>query len=252
MGTKVGIVILGDEVLKAEVREANIAHMLPLLNEWGADVRFCAILPDETDVVARALESWLGETDLLVLTGGIGPTPDDITRDAVARAAGVPLVVHPEAKAALEAFYGEALNEYRMLMAKVPRGAVLIPNPVSAAPGFYVARMAAFPGIPRLLREMFGWVRPLVSGPRGSRVTLVTAAPESGFAGFMKDAMARFPDVSVGSYPVMEGAYHVRVVFRAASFGRAAACADAFSERLAGRGWKILAREEEHGDAAPE
>ncbi len=252
MGTKVGIAVLGDEVLKGEVREENLAYMLPLLNAWGADVRFCAILPDETEVVARALSSWLGETDLIVLTGGIGPTPDDITRDAVARAAGVPLVVHPEAKAALEAFYGESLNPYRMLMAHVPQGAVLIPNPRSGAPGFFVGRMAAFPGIPRLLREMFGWLRPLVEGPRRSRVIVTTGAPESAFAGIMKDVMEAFPDVSVGSYPVLGAGYRARLVFRAVSFGRAAACAGVFTDRLAETGWTILGREEEHGDVAPE
>ncbi|MBM2828657.1 MAG: competence/damage-inducible protein CinA, partial [Actinobacteria bacterium] len=102
MARRVGVVILGDEVLSAEIREANLAYMLPLLNEWGAEVALCAILPDDIEVVVRHLRAYLDEVDLLVLTGGIGPTPDDITREAVARVAGVPLVVHPDAKAALE------------------------------------------------------------------------------------------------------------------------------------------------------
>ncbi|MCL5885095.1 MAG: competence/damage-inducible protein A [Deltaproteobacteria bacterium] len=156
MGKKVGVVILGDEVLKAEIREANLAFLLPLLNEWGAEVALCAILPDDIDVVVRHLRAYLKEVDLLVLTGGIGPTPDDITREAVARVAGVPLAVHPGAKALLSEYYKDRMNEYRMLMAQVPEGASLIPNPVSAAPGFCIAGMAAFPGIPRLLHEMIG------------------------------------------------------------------------------------------------
>ena len=84
MAKRVGIVILGDEVLKAEIRESNIAYMLPVLNRWGAEVILCAILPDDVSTVVRHLRSYLDEVDLLILTGGIGPTPDDITREAVA------------------------------------------------------------------------------------------------------------------------------------------------------------------------
>lgn len=248
MAKRVGVVILGDEVLKAEIREANLAFLLPLLNDWGAEVALCAILPDDVDVVARHLKAYLAEVDILVLTGGIGPTPDDITREAVAKAAGVPLVVHPDALAALSEYYKDRMNEYRMLMAQVPQGAALIPNPVSAAPGFCIAGMAAFPGIPRLLREMIGWLRPMVEGRKKSRVTLYGKAPESAFAGIMKEAMDAFPEVSVGSYPMLEGEYRVRVVFRAGAFSRAAGCADFFAAGLKSAGWEVSRREEERGD----
>jgi molybdenum cofactor synthesis domain-containing protein len=248
MAKRVGIVILGDEVLKAEIREANLAFLLPLLNEWGAEVALCAILPDDIDVVVRHLRAYLEEVDFLVLTGGIGPTPDDITREAVARVAGVPLAVHPGAKALLSEYYKDRMNEYRMLMAQVPEGASLIPNPVSAAPGFCIARMAAFPGIPRLLHEMIGWLRPLVEGRRKSRVTLFCKAPESAFAGIMKEAMDAFPNVGVGSYPMLEGEYRVRVVFRADGFTHASGCADFFADRLLSTGWEVSRREEERGE----
>lgn len=247
MATRVGIVILGDEVLKGEIVEGNIGYMLPLLNGWGAEVRFCAILPDDVGVVARHLSLGLEQADLLVLTGGIGPTPDDITRDAVARVAGVRLVVHPEARAALERYYGDRMNPARMIMATVPEGATLIPNPVSAAPGFFVARMAAFPGIPRLLREMFGWIRPLVAGRPKSRVTLYGRTPESAYAAIMAEVMGEFPDVQVGSYPVLDGDYKVRVVFRADDPARAAECADRFSVMLSGAGFAMERRVEERG-----
>ncbi len=248
MAKRVGIVVLGDEVLKAEVSEANIAFMLPLLNEWGAEVVLCAILPDHVPTVVRHLRAYLEETDLLILTGGIGPTPDDITRDAVAQAAGVPLVVHPDAKAALQAYYGDRLNAHRMLMAQVPEGATLIPNPLSAAPGFFVARMAAFPGIPRLLHEMFGWIRPHVAGKRKSRVTLLSQAPESRYAGIMGDVQGAFPDVSIGSYPTVDPEYRVRIVFRADDPARARACADAFTARLRDAGMDVARRVEEGGE----
>jgi molybdenum cofactor synthesis domain-containing protein len=249
MAKRVGIVILGDEVLKGEVREANLACMIPLLAEWGAETALCAILPDDIPVVVRHLRRYLEEVDLLVLTGGIGPTPDDITRDAVAEVAGVPLVVHPEAKAALEAYPYKGSNpDYRMLMAQVPEGATLIPNPLSPAPGFFIERMAVFPGVPSMLQAMFEWVRPMVCGSRKSRVTLYCNAPESSYAGIMKDAMTTFPGISVGSYPMTGHEYRVRVVFRGDRFHRTEACAISFTQNLARIGFEVLRREEERGD----
>ena len=251
MATRVGIVILGDEVLKGEIREANLAYMIPLLAEWGAETALCAILPDDIHVVVRHLRRFREEVDLLVLTGGIGPTPDDITREAVAEVAGVPLIVHPEAKAALEARpYKGANPEYRMLMAQVPQGATLIPNPLSPAPGFYIDRMAIFPGVPRMLQAMFEWVRPMVSGRRRSRVILYSMAPESSYAGIMKEAMTAFPDIGIGSYPMSEEEYRVRVVFRGDQFDRTDACAARFAKRLSEIGYEVPRRVEERGDDA--
>jgi molybdenum cofactor synthesis domain-containing protein len=251
MATKVGIVILGDEVLKGEIREANLAYMIPRLAEWGAETALCAILPDDIPTVVRHLRRYLEEVDLLLLTGGIGPTPDDITRDAVAEVAGVPLIVHPEAKAALEARPYKGSNpEYRLLMAHVPEGATLIPNPLSPAPGFFIHRMAVFPGVPKMLQAMLDWVKPMISGRRKSRITLYTMAPESSYAGIMKETMSEFPEVGIGSYPLSEGEYRVRVVFRGDRYERTDACAARFTELLAGIGHEVLRRVEERGDDA--
>jgi len=251
VATRVGVVVLGDEVLKGETREANLAFMLPLLNEWGAETVLCAILPDDVGTVVRHLRAYLEEVDLLILTGGIGPTPDDITRDAVAEVAGVPLVLNEEARAALESrpFKGGD-PQYRMLMAHVPEGAALIPNPLSGAPGFHIHRMAVFPGIPRLLQAMFSWVRPLVAGVRKTRITLFSMAPESSYAGIMKEIIVTYPDVAVGSYPITDGEYRVRVVFRGLGYARTAECAGRFEEKLAGAGHRVLQRLEERGDDA--
>ncbi len=251
MATRVGIVILGDEVLKGEIREANLSYMIPLLAEWGAETALCAILPDVIPVVVRHLRRIREEVDLVVLTGGIGPTPDDITRDAVAEVAGVPLIVHPEAKAALEARpYHGSNPEYRMLMAQVPLGATLIPNPISPAPGFFIDGMAVFPGVPRMLQAMFEWVKPIVSGRRASRITLYAMAPESSYAGIMRDAMTAFPEVGIGSYPMSDGEYRVRVVFRGDRFERTEACTSSFTKHLSEIGYEVLRRVEERGEDA--
>jgi molybdopterin-biosynthesis enzyme MoeA-like protein len=159
--------------------------------------------------------------------------------------------VHPEAKAALEARpYKGANPEYRMLMAQVPQGATLIPNPLSPAPGFFIDRMAVFPGVPRMLQAMFEWVKPMVSGRRKSRITLYSMAPESSYAGIMKEAMTVYPEISIGSYPLSDGEYRVRVVFRGDRFDRTEACAAAFASMLSGIGFEILRRVEERGENA--
>ncbi len=252
MAVRVGIVVLGDEVLNGETREANLAYMLPLLNEWGAETVLCAILPDKTPVVVRHLKAYLEEADLLILTGGIGPTPDDITRDAVAEVAGVPLVLNEEARQALDSspYRGGGDPRYRILMAHVPEGANLIPNPLSGAPGFHVHRMAVFPGIPVLLQAMFPWVRSLVAGGRKTRITLYSMAAESSYAGIMRELMDSYPDVGIGSYPLTEGDFRVRVVFRGDAYARTAECAGRFEKKIAGTGHRILRRDEERGDDA--
>jgi molybdopterin-biosynthesis enzyme MoeA-like protein len=137
-----------------------------------------------------------------------------------------------------------------MLMAQVPQGATLIPNPLSPAPGFFIDRMAVFPGVPRMLQAMFEWVKPRVSGRRRSRVTLYAMAPESSYAGIMREAMTAFPDVSIGSYPTSEGEYRVRVVFRGDRFDRTDACAARFTKLLSEIGYEVLRRAEERGEDA--
>jgi molybdopterin-biosynthesis enzyme MoeA-like protein len=135
-------------------------------------------------------------------------------------------------------------------MAQVPQGATLIPNPLSPAPGFFIDRIAVFPGVPRMLQAMFEWVKPMVSGRRKSRITLYAMAPESSYAGIMKEAMSASPGISIGSYPLSDGEYRVRVVFRGDRFDRTEACAAAFASMLAGIGFEVLRRVEERGDDA--
>jgi molybdopterin-biosynthesis enzyme MoeA-like protein len=110
--------------------------------------------------------------------------------------------------------------------------------------------MAVFPGVPLLLQAMFPWVKPLVAGSRKTRVSLYSMAGESSFAGIMGELMASYPDVGIGSYPLTEGGYRVRVVFRGDGYARTAECAGRFEEKLAGAGHRVLRREEERGDDA--
>lgn len=260
MATRVGIVIIGDEVLKREVVEKNVDYLLGVLNDAGADVRFVSVVPDEIDDAVAHLSFLRPRVDLVILTGGIGPTPDDLTRDIVARAAALPVVRSPEAEALLRGRYPGRINDAMLLMADVPQGSELIPNLLSTAPGFFVAGMAAFPGVPVLLQGMFPSFisslasRGLFEGRRKSKVTLRSDAPESRFAGIMRVAMDAHPKASVGSYPEQRKApgadgsrWTTRIVFRADVFKDAAACADGFASDLLALGYTIGSREEEKG-----
>jgi molybdenum cofactor synthesis domain-containing protein len=258
VATRVGIVIIGDEVLKREVVEKNVDYLLGALNDAGADVLFVSIVPDDIDDAVSHLAFLRPKADLVLLTGGIGPTPDDLTRDIVARAAGVRVVRDAAAEELLRSRYPDRVNDAMLLMADVPLGSELIPKPLSTAPGFFVGGMAAFPGIPALLQGMFPAFlaslveRGIFEGRRKAKVTLHTDAPESRYAGIMRKAMDGHATVSVGSYPEQKkipgtdvARWTTRVVFRADEFNDARACADGFEGDLLALGYTVGSREEE-------
>jgi molybdenum cofactor synthesis domain-containing protein len=217
-GVTAGLVVIGDEVLSGRTRDANTAYLGHGLNEIGIQLREVRVVSDQYDDIAHAVNELRVRFDYVFTTGGIGPTHDDITAEAVARAFGLPLEPHPEALARLERRYGPGeFNESRRRMANTPRGATLIDNPVSGAPGFQIDNVFVMAGIPRIMQAMFdGLSHRLVGGaPLGSR-TLGTSLPEGTLAGPLSALQDDYPDVRIGSYPSMgrQGG-GVRVVLRA-------------------------------------
>src|SRR3954471_9331932 len=138
-----GLVIIGDEILSGRTQDRNVAQIATWLNLQGIRLREVRIVPDSMDAIGEAVNALRGESDYLFTTGGIGPTHDDITVDAIAAALGVDVIVHPQARAALEAYYAErgGLSEARLRMARVPEAAELIANPMSGAPGIRVGNI---------------------------------------------------------------------------------------------------------------
>jgi len=162
------LIVIGNEILSGRTRDANLAFIGARLNEVGIRLAEARVIPDVEDVIVEAVNEVRRRFVYVFTTGGIGPTHDDITAASVAKAFGVPLIQNPAARALLEARYEPGmLNEARLRMANTPKGARLIENPVSTAPGFQIGNVFVMAGVPTIMRAMFEGVVPrLVGGNR--------------------------------------------------------------------------------------
>src|SRR4029079_18965352 len=151
------VLVIGDEILSGRTKDKNIGYIAEYLTNMGIDLKAVRVVPhDESEIVA-ALDALRARYTYVFTTGGIGPTHDDITADCVAKAFGVPLDVHPEAVAILKerlAKTGGELNEARLRMARIPRGAALVANKISRAPGFWIGNVITMAGIPAVMQGM--------------------------------------------------------------------------------------------------
>ena len=176
------LVVIGDEILSGRTQDKNVAQVASWLNVQGIRLAEVRVVADVEAAIVEAVNALRARNDYLFTTGGIGPTHDDITVDAVAAALGVAVVIHPEARAILERYYADkgGLNEGRLRMARVPEGAELIPNRMSGAPGIRIGNLFIMAGVPHIAAQMLDALtgtleggRPLVS------VTVGAFAPES-------------------------------------------------------------------------
>lgn len=199
-----GMVVIGDEILSGRTQDRNVAQVGSWLNVQGIRLREVRIVGDTAEAIAEAVITLRASYDYVFTTGGIGPTHDDITVDAIAKALGVEVVVHPEAREILERYYRDkgGINEGRLRMARVPEGAELIPNRVSGAPGIRWGTIFIMAGIPHITAGMLAGLtgqleggRPLVS------VTVGAFAPESEVAELLRAAEQANEGVAIGSYP---------------------------------------------------
>src|ERR1700758_3444008 len=155
MNPTAAILVIGDEILSGRTQDSNSTYIARQLAGLGIDLKEIRVVPDDQGEIVAALNGLRARYDFLFTTGGIGPTHDDITADAVARAFGVGIGYHPEAYALLEARYGaENFNDARKRMARVPDGGTLIKNTVSTAPGFRVGNVFVMAGVPAVMRAM--------------------------------------------------------------------------------------------------
>ena len=227
-GPRAALLLVGNELLSGRTRDANLAHLAARLGTRGIRVAEARIVPDVADVVVRAVNELRAAYDVLFTTGGIGPTHDDITADCIARAFGVPIGVHAEARARLERHWAERgvePNEERLRMARIPEGATLVDNDVSAAPGFRIGNVVVMAGVPRIMRSMLEHVLPTL--PEGPLVhatsVLVGGVGEGDLAAPLRALQERFPDVDLGSYPGrVDGRARVELVARGTDEARLA------------------------------
>jgi len=199
------IVIIGDEILSGRTQDTNTRAIACFLAPLGIDLKEVRVVGDVEDEIVAALNALRFRYSYVFTTGGIGPTHDDITADAVAKAFGVGIDYHPEAMALIEARFDKNpadLNRARKRMARVPLGADLIKNRVSAAPGFQVGNVFVMAGVPSIMQAMLEDVAPRLA--RGQPLVVATvSAPlaEGAVAGPLAQLQKACPSVSIGSYP---------------------------------------------------
>ena len=202
-----GLLVIGDEILSGRTKDVNIGATAEFCTDLGIDLKEVRVVSDETDDIVEAVNALRARYTYVFTTGGIGPTHDDITADAIAKAFGVALPIHPEARAMLEARWkqtGTEVNEARLRMARIPEGASLIINSVSAAPGFRIGNVHVMAGVPVIMRAMLEALVPTLKGGRKVlSVTVKAAVGEGTLGGPLGALQEQYPDVKMGSYPQM-------------------------------------------------
>jgi molybdenum cofactor synthesis domain-containing protein len=229
------ILVIGDEILSGRTKDKNIGYIAEYLTNIGIDMREVRVVPDiEADVIA-ALDALRHRYTYVFTTGGIGPTHDDITADCVAKAFGVSIDVDPRAKALLLTRIVEKdMNEARLRMARIPKGADLILNKVSAAPGFRIGNVHVMAGVPTIMQAMLDEVAPtLKTGIKMLSETIKANCREGDIGGPLGEVAKAHPDVMIGSYPFQdEGRPNTNLVVRSRDPQKLAAAKAAVEQML--------------------
>jgi len=202
------VILIGDELLSGRTQDTNLKTLAEFLNPLGVEIREARMIPDVHETIVATVNELRARHNYVFTTGGIGPTHDDITADAVAAAFGRTIDVRPDALAILKPYYdarGQELNEGRLRMARIPDGAELILNPVSAAPGFQMGNVFVMAGVPAVMRGMLGGVGGRIAGGAVvySRTVRAAGAREGDISAPLGELAKATPEASLGSYPFM-------------------------------------------------
>lgn len=209
------MLVIGDEILSGRTKDRNIGFVASYLTQLGIDLKEARIVPDDTPEIVSAVNALRARYTYVFTSGGIGPTHDDITADAIAAAFGVGIDHDPRAVEILKRWYeGRAeLNEARLRMARIPFGADLIENRVSGAPGFRIGNVHVMAGVPSVLEAMMDALAPgLARGTPVGSVSIDTGLGEGRIAGPLGAIAKAYPTAIIGSYPYFDGGKHATVV----------------------------------------
>jgi molybdenum cofactor synthesis domain-containing protein len=239
-----GLLVIGDEILSGRTQDRNVGQIATWLNLQGIRLAEVRVVPDEIGRIAEAVNALRAAYDYLFTTGGIGPTHDDITVEAIAAALGVPVIVHPQARAALEAYYAErgGLSEARLRMARVPEAAELIANPMSGAPGIRVGNIFILAGVPHIAGLMLEALSGQLEGGKPVlSATIGCWVPESEVADLLGATERAHPGCQIGSYPFFrEGRVGANFVVRSTDPALLDACRADLAARLAAAGREVV------------
>jgi molybdenum cofactor synthesis domain-containing protein len=212
------LLVIGDEILSGRTKDKNIGYIAEYLTNIGIDLKQVRVVPDEMDEIIAALNALRARYTYVFTTGGIGPTHDDITADAVAAALGLELYEDQRIiNLMLERLKPEDLNEARRRMARIPRGAEHVANPISKVPGFKIENVIVMAGVPSIMQAMLDDVAPrLATGARMMMETIeATGIPEGTYATPLSEIAKAHPNVIIGSYPQFhEGRFRNQIVVR--------------------------------------
>jgi molybdenum cofactor synthesis domain-containing protein len=199
------IVTIGDELTSGDVENTNASWLARRLEALGVGVRLVAAVPDDVEAIGDLLRRHRGDVTHVVVSGGLGGTPDDVTREGVAAAFGVECALDERAAGPIRARFAERMTEYALRWACLPVGCAPIPNPLGGAPGFELENVVVLPGLPSEMRATFESIEARFSGTPIRQQRLAYDLAESDIAGALSAVGARFPDVAVGSYPSFDG-----------------------------------------------
>jgi molybdenum cofactor synthesis domain-containing protein len=243
-----GLLVIGDEILSGRTKDKNIGYVAEYLTRIGIDLREARIVADDETAIVEALNAMRARYTYVFTTGGIGPTHDDITADSVAKAFGVAIDYDERALAVLKERYaamGTELNQARMRMSRVPKDAELVPNKVSAAPGFWIGNVIVMAGVPAIMQAMLDEVAPrLKTGTRMLSETVRADCREGDVGTELGEIAKAHPDVMIGSYPFMDEVRgpNTNIVVRGRDPARLAAAKKAIEKMLDQKRARIAAK----------
>lgn len=233
------ILVIGDEILSGRTKDRNIGYIAEYLGALGIDLKEVRIVPDEEPEIVSALNALRKRYSYVFTTGGIGPTHDDITADAVATAFGVSIDHDPRAVQIITERLGARgieINEARLRMARIPKGAELVANKVSGAPGFKIENVVVMAGVPSIMQVMLDAAAPLLkTGVKMQSISIRADRREGDIGTELAEVARAHPDVMIGSYPFFDEKMgpNTNIVIRSRDAQKIAAAKTAVEEMIA-------------------
>ena len=232
---KAALIIIGNEILSGRTKDKNLAYLAEWLNEIGIQLYEVRVIRDDEKEIIDCVNLLRKKYDYVFTTGGIGPTHDDITTESIAKAFNVKLETNPEALKILQSYYKEGeLNEARLKMTLLPKGAELVENPVTKAPGFKMENVFVMAGIPSIMQGMLEGAKIFLKiGNKMTSKSIDVFMPESYVAEELSKMQDNYPEVEIGSYPFnKEGQFGTSLVMRSANLDTLERCASDVAEMV--------------------
>jgi molybdenum cofactor synthesis domain-containing protein len=215
-----GIVIIGNEVLSGKTQDTNSHYLAKELRALGVELRRVSVIPDEIELIGREVAAFSRQFDFVFTTGGVGPTHDDVTMAGIAHGFGVRVVHHPELERRLRQRHGANINEARLRMAEVPEGAELVGEGSLYAPVAQIKNVYIFPGIPKVLQDRFEAIKERFREAPYFLKVVYSKEGEGVIASILNDLLAGFPELLLGSYPVLDNPdYRVKLTLESKDRG---------------------------------